>query len=349
MNDPEVTPEPALRTFLVQQGLATAGEAVQWTPLTGGVSSEIWRVDLADRTICVKRALARLKVAQEWRAPVARNAYEWAWLCFANAACPGAAPEPIAHDAKLGLFAMAFLPGERYPVWKQLLLQGIADVATAREVGTTLARLHATSAGDATLARSFDTDAIFHAIRIEPYLLATARRHPDLAPLLCALAERTEALHVALVHGDVSPKNILVGPAGPVFIDAECAWYGDPAFDLAFCLNHFLLKCLARPQASDGYLACFAALADAYLDGVTWESRARIEARTATLLPGLFLARVDGKSPVEYVTTDADRERVRSTARDLLQHPVPTLPEVAARWRATLAEVTPVAEGPGPA
>ncbi len=106
----------------------------------------------------------------------------------------------------------------------------------------------------------------------------------------------------ALVHGDVSPKNILNGPRGPVLLDPECAFYGDPAFDLAFCLNHLLLKCLWTPAARHGFMACFTSLKDSYLSLVDWEPMTDIEARTARLLPGLFLARVDGKSPVEYIT-----------------------------------------------
>ena len=109
---------------------------------------------------------------------------------------------------------------------------------------TVLARIHAFSAARPQLAAEFATDAIFFDIRLEPYLLATAARHPDLAPRIEALVKTTQANTVALVHGDVSPKNILVGAEGPVLIDAECAWWGDPAFDIAFCLNHLLLKCL---------------------------------------------------------------------------------------------------------
>ncbi len=139
------------------------------------------------------------------------------------------------------------------------------------------------------------------------------------------------------MHGDVSPKNILVGPAGPVFLDAECAWWGDPAFDLAFCLNHLLLKCLWTPRARDGFLACFDAMADTYRAGVRWEAADALDARAAHLLPGLFLARVDGKSPVEYITTDADKDRVRRVARALLIAPPARLDVIRQAWARELA------------
>ena len=148
---------------------------------------------------------------------------------------------------------------------------------------------------------------------------------PTWSAALAALVARTAATKRTLVHGDVSPKNILVGPRGPIFLDAECAWYGDPAFDLAFCLNHLLLKCLWTPSATEGFLAGFDALASAYLDGVQWEPRAALERRAAHLLPGLLLARVDGKSPVEYLTAEADRECVRRMARPLILRPADTL------------------------
>jgi len=147
----------------------------------------------------------------------------------------------------------------------------------------------------------------------------------------------TQTTKLALVHGDVSPKNILCGPDGPVFLDAECAWWGDPAFDLAFCLNHLLLKCLWTPTATAGFLGCFDALAAAYLARVDWEPPAAVEARAARLLPGLFLARVDGKSPVEYITTEQDRNRVRRVARALLTHPVEALGDVRQAWTKELA------------
>jgi hypothetical protein len=117
-----------------------------------------------------------------------------------------------------------------------------------------------------------------------------------------------------------------------VFLDAECAWWGDPAFDLAFCLNHLLLKCLWTPKASPGFMACFEALVARYLAGITWEPADALEARAARLLPGLFLARVDGKSPVEYLTEDHDKNRVRRVARALLTRPEDRLLAVRAAW-----------------
>jgi aminoglycoside phosphotransferase (APT) family kinase protein len=159
-----------------------------------------------------------------------------------------------------------------------------------------------------------------------------SRNNAGVRPWLNELVKRTQNTRLALVHGDVSPKNILVGPHGPVFLDAECAWYGDPAFDLAFCLNHMLLKCLWTPRARAAFLACFDALAAAYLARVKWEPVADLERRAARLLPALFLARVDGKSPVEYVTEENDKARVRRVAVPLIASPPLGLADVRDAW-----------------
>ena len=300
--------------------------------LTGGVSSDIWKVTAGGRVFCVKRAMAKLAVKDDWFAPVERNRYERQWYEVAAARVPGAAPRVIAHDDEAMFFVMEWLDPAAHRLWKADLMAGRVDLGFAAAVGERLAAVHSTTAGDAAIAAMFPTGALFEALRLEPYLRATARRHPALAAQLEALADRTAATQLALVHGDVSPKNIMAGPHGPVFLDAECAWYGDPAFDLAFCLNHLLLKCLAVPAESAVCLIAFDELRDAYLGGVTWEARAALEARAASLLPGLFLARVDGKSPVEYVTRDVERDRVRRVAVPLIERPPATLAVVRDAW-----------------
>jgi aminoglycoside phosphotransferase (APT) family kinase protein len=318
---------------LARMGLLQPGERPTIMPLTGGVSSDIVRADLVTGPVCLKRALPKLKVAADWQAPVERNRYELEWMRVAATVDPDAVPRILGEDRETGMFAMQFLDPQTHPVWKSQLRDGEISTQTAVAVGARVAAIHGRTAGNLDIARSFATDHIFFPIRLEPYLSATAKEHPDCAERLASLVRVTGATKRALVHGDVSPKNILVGDKGPVFLDAECAWFGDPAFDLAFCLNHLLLKCLWRPQWKTLYLACFDALAQSYLSGVNWEARTDIEARTAHLLPGLFLGRVDGKSPAEYLTAEQDRDRVRRVARALLLEPIDSLAEVRAAWQ----------------
>jgi aminoglycoside phosphotransferase (APT) family kinase protein len=322
----------AVADFLRDAGLIGPGETPRFTPLTGGVASDIWKVEAGDRVFAVKRALQKLRVAREWIVPVSRNASEVDWLRAAAEVVPDAVPRVLAHDPKLGAFAMDYLDPEQHPVWKTRLAAGHADAAFAAFVGRTIGAIHAVTAHSPTVAQRFANDALFHAIRLEPYIEATAAAHPDLAPQLMTLSRDTLATHIALVHGDVSPKNILVGPNGPVLLDAECAWYGDPAFDLAFCLNHMLLKCLWAPASSAGFLGCFDALAQAYRAEVNWEPVRELERRAAALLPALLLARVDGKSPAEYVTCENDRDRVRRIARQLIARRPERLVAIRDAW-----------------
>ena len=327
--------DPGILRSLRGLGVIGPDEVPAFRPLEGGVSSDIWRVDRAGGSICVKRALARLRTEKEWRAPVSRNASEAEWMRTVAAILPDAVPRLIAEDRERGLFVMEYLDPGAHPVWKAQLRDGAVSADTAALVGAALGTIHAATAGSSPIARRFANDGIFHSIRIEPYLLRTAEAHPDLAATLAGLAEATAAAaRKTLVHGDVSPKNILAGPRGPVFLDAECAWYGDPAFDIAFCLNHLLLKCVWRPQFSDAYVEAFAALAAAYFGHVDWESPSRLEARAAALLGGLMLARIDGASPVEYLTAETDRERARRAARHALRDPPETLAGFCRLFRA---------------
>jgi aminoglycoside phosphotransferase (APT) family kinase protein len=328
--------EEAIAAALSRMGLLPPGQKPRCQPLLGGVSSDIWLVDVPGRRLCLKRALPRLKVEQVWEAPVRRNFHEWNWFKVAGRICPDAVPPLVGQDASAGLFVMDYLDPALFPVWKEQLRDGNADLATAEAVATRLVMIHNATAGDPQIARLFGSDEDFTAIRLEPYLLATAQIHLDLAAPLKWLLQETLGMKLALVHGDVSPKNILIGRRGPVFLDAECAWYGDPAFDLAFCLNHLLLKCLLNRRAITRFLACYDRFADTYLRSVNWELPEDIEARAAQLLPALMLARVDGKSPVEYITEERDKERVRKVARFLLTDRAERLETVRDAWAAEL-------------
>ena len=239
-----ILPSRAIFVFLRHNGLALVAGEIRMTPLTGGIASDVWKVDTSRGTFVIKRALPQLRVVQTWNAPVSRSVSEAEWMITAAAVNPDTVPRILARDSAAGLFAMTYFDPNEYPVWKQQLRAGRVEIPFAAKVGQTIAAIHAASAGSFEIARRFANDAAFHALRIEPYFEATARRHGDLEEPLLRLAHETLSTKRALVHGDVSPKNILVGPRGPIFLDAECAWFGEPAFDLAFCLSHLLLKCL---------------------------------------------------------------------------------------------------------
>ena len=313
--------DAVLPPLLLSAGLPDAGFSVE--PLTGGVSSDIVKVTLVDgRLLCAKRALARLKVASDWQAPLERNHYEVAWLRRASAIVPGAAPRVHAEDETRGIALLEFLPPQDYRLWKSELLAGRADADLPVRVADALGRIHAATLNDQTAAAEFPTDHLIDALRLDPYLRHTADRHPHLRDRILAVLKTTANAKLALVHGDVSPKNILVNihSGQPVLLDAECAWYGDPAFDAAFCLNHLALKSIHLPAIGDRLLDQARRFFNEWISHFPPGHRFGLESRTAALLPCLMLARIDGKSPVEYLDENA-RDLVRQISIPLIETP----------------------------
>ena len=269
---------------LARLGLLRPEEPAQFRPLTGGVVVG----HLAGRgrrgLFCVKRALAKLKVAADWRAPCRAQRRRGGLAAPGRRArCPRAAPAMLGRGPRGGAVRDDLSAAGRHPVWKARLRAGAMPIrhSPARSAAT-LARIHARPPSAADRRATSTPPRSSSAIRLEPYLLATARAPSRTLARRARGGSRRRRLanKRALVHGDVSPKNILVGPAGPVFLDAECAWYGDPAFDLAFCLNHLLLKCVWTPAgAPTASSRASTRLRAAYLAGVDWEARGGARAR----------------------------------------------------------------------
>ena len=305
--------------------------------LTGGVSSDILLVTTARGQFCFKRALQKLRVSADWRAPVDRNRSEIQWIKAANDFLPGIAPAILGDDPVANAFAMTYLAPDEHPLWKTQLQVGAADPETANAAGRSLGRLHAATAAVPGMAASFENLDNFEALRIEPFILESARRRPEVGRELLGLAETLRAARTCLIHGDFSPKNILCGgPQGLVILDAECATWSDPAFDLAFCITHLLLKSAAHRRYRQRILRSLAALMDSYLGHVNWEPLDVFEARLARLTPALMLARVDGKSPVNYLRR-SDIQLTRVFALQAIRSPVSTIGDLLGFWRHGLA------------
>lgn len=310
-----------LCTDLVERlGLASSEDVLGVEPLMGGVASDIAVVDLGDRKVVVKFALEKLRVVEDWHAPTHRNSAEYAWLEFAGLTVPASSPQLYGHDADLGGFAMELLQGDDTYLWKIALLDRRSTRGVAGKVGHALGKIHTASTTPRFNSDQFQNQDDFYDLRLEPYLVFTATKHPDLEDSYESVLKELQENSSVLIHGDVSPKNIIVRNGQPVFLDAECATMGDPSFDVAFCMNHLVLKSFHMPDRARGLLAEMENLWAGYSEHITWEDGRQLEARVCKLLPALMLARVDGKSPVEYLCEE-DQDQVRSFARSNLTTP----------------------------
>jgi 5-methylthioribose kinase len=326
MNTDGPGPEPGFR-HAVARLLDQPDGALSFTPLSGGVSSDIWRVDAPSGRYCAKRALPRLRVAALWEAPVSRNAEEVRWLNTTRAWVGDQVAQVIAHDEAAGIAVLAWYDPASWRNWKTELLAGRVEPACGTRLGTLLGTVIRRSVATPGLDREFANHHLFDALRIDPFFRHVRNRHPSVA----AVVELLETDRRALVHGDFSPKNVLVNDAGEVIVlDAECATWGSPAFDAGYLLAHLLLKHLhtgngALLLTARSFWQAFRAAAGGELGDL--DSPAR------RVLGGMLLARVDGKSPVEYLNA-LDRNRARERGLSLLEEPAAAAPmtTLLERW-----------------
>jgi len=305
----------AVLEYAVSRGLVPGDAPLEAEALSGGVSGEVWKVSGPQGACVLKRALAKLKVEADWFSDVRRVEREQEAMALLSPLLPvGRIPRVLDYDADGYAFAMSCAP-EGSESWKDRLMQGQFDADIAGRVGLLLRTMHEASRGigEAEKARMADL-TFFRELRIEPFYAAVAIRYPELSGRICALAdeltEETPDVRKCVVHGDFSPKNILIDPDGaPVLLDFEVCHWGNPVYDLAFCIGHLVLKGLHLGREADAY-----ALVEAFC--------AAYGEAPSRLLPHLglmLMARVDGKSPVSYIRNEQTKERIRSLAYPLIR------------------------------
>jgi aminoglycoside phosphotransferase (APT) family kinase protein len=321
-----------IESALLAAGLLSSGRHYV-TPLAGGVSCDIWRVEEDGRLFVVKRALPKLRVQAEWFADIARNRHEQDYLKYVGTFLPGAVPKVLFSGKDF--FVMEFL-GQEFQDWKTLLLSRFIEPVTATHAGGALGRIHRESWQDPEAHRLFSTDQHFHDLRIAPYLLAAAEKHPEIAGLIHAEAKRLATTKLALVHGDYSPKNLMVADQRLVVLDCEVAWFGDPAFDLCFLINHLLLKSLCVREKRQAFLDLIPLAISAYCKEIGENRFQVVSGHAPGLLLCLLLARVDGKSPVEYLTDTSKKDFVRGFVHKHLASPPKSLTELVEHYSASL-------------
>ncbi|WP_276259587.1 phosphotransferase family protein [Haloglomus litoreum] len=327
---PEETPEYLARAGVLPDA---AGAAVE--RLGGGVSNVVLQVTWDDDCAVVKQPRPNLAVEDDWPADVVRVHNEAAAArayreVLRRVDSPARVPGIRFEDESTHVVAMDCAPTGA-GTWKSELLDGRVDTGVAAELGRVLGAVHRVAADDASLAEQFANERPFEQLRIDPYHRTTAERHPDLREPIQREIDRITGTQRTLVHGDYSPKNVLVDRAGdapvPWLIDFEVAHWGDPAFDVAFMLNHLFIKSVHNADQQHEYANAAFAFWDAYTEQVPWD----VEAETVAELGILMLARVDGKSPVEYVGEGPTAAALRRIARRTIEHGTSDIDEFAAR------------------
>ena len=303
--------------YLVRRRVFRNASGLEVTELAGGVSCAVFAVRGEGKRVVLKQALPRFRVADEWLVPTDRAVTEAKALRLMAEFMPESVPELVDSDPDASALVVAEAP-PLWRSWKSHMLEGDADPAVASRLGELLALLHG-STTDIELGSVESSEAQ----RIDPYFHTVQRRHPEIADEIEVYLEQLLSTQRCVVHGDYSPKNVLVGDSGLWVIDWEVAHRGDPAFDIAFMLNHLLLKTIHRPEARPDYEACGEAFVNAYALPVDLPY-------VLGLVGCLMLARVDGKSPAEYLT-EPERERARAHGIALLTNPPASLAEAWSR------------------
>ncbi len=321
--------------YLVDQDVIASESDVQVRQLLGGVSNRVLLVVFSgDREPWVlKQAREQLAVEQPWFCSVTRVLREMDVLHISNRMlagkanalpCQSVVPEMLFEDRKNFVYAMTAMQGNARE-WKQDLLAGELDAEIFKSVGWLLGTLHCGSWEDSEIAEQVGDQGFFEELRVDPYYRQIARVHPALQPAIDGLVSDLTGHRHCLVHGDFSPKNMLVDDTDVtrlMLLDFEVGHFGDPAFDLGFFLTHLVIKSIRDSSLAVQYAEMVQVFIDEYqrvlLPRVGEAVVAEIERRGCTNLGACLVARVDGKSPVEYLSDPEHQESVRQLGKRLL-------------------------------
>ena len=305
-----------LHDYLLAKGLVNKGEKITMTVLRGGVSNRTVLLERERDAWVLKQALAKLRVAVDWYSPPERIHREAAGMRYLARFAPKGSITPLVfEDEAEHVLAMQAVP-QPHENWKTMLLKGRLKSEHVRQFAVLLGSIHrgAFLADEAAgeVANAFADRQYFESLRLEPYYLYTAERVPEAADFLHALVENTRERLFTLVHGDYSPKNVLVHHDKLILLDHEVIHFGDPAFDLGFGMTHLLSKAHHLPRMRGGF-------ARAALDfWAHYQNTLGELPFTASLEPyavrhtlGCLLARVAGRSPLEYLSDEEKRTQKR--------------------------------------
>ena len=288
-------------------------------PLKGGVSCEIYKVDTATNSYCIKKALKKLRVEKDWYADPIRSYYEYLWLKKTKKILPNSIPEVISYNRIKNYLIIEYLNMSKYSNLKEDLLKGKVDLNNLNKLTKKLLYIHKNLKSHYNKKIFQSHNFNFIKLRINPYLLELNKTYPELKKYINETVKLLRNNQHTVIHADFTPKNILVSKNKQIILDAETANYGDPSFDIVSLINHLIIKLLFVNKNKKNFVLALKKIFNIYHSNVTWEEKQDIIKRSKTLLPLMILARVDGKSPVEYIKNNKEKNKLRRIALDLIK------------------------------
>jgi 5-methylthioribose kinase len=311
--------EGNLLDYLRQRSWIGAGPA-RATSLSGGVSNVVFRVETPGRDLIIKQSRPQLRTRDAWFSDLERVYREQQVIETLHPLLPEYVPHVLFADRDNYAFAMSAAPTGAQ-VWKALLLAGDVDIGLGTQTGSLLGRMHQATAEQPALVEPFGDHTVFVQLRVDPFYRRVQERRPEVAAAVERLVEQMLTIREGLCHGDYTPKNLLVCGSSLTLVDYETAHQGDPTMDLGLCLCHLVLKAIHGPDARHSYFELTRAFWRGYSAAVRFRPIAELQRRGIAHGGACLLARVDGTSPVDYLSGPARMIARRLGTRMLLEQP----------------------------
>ena len=301
---------------------------IDYKRLEGGVSSEVYYVKTNKKEYCIKRSLKKLLVKKKWIANTNRIKFEYLWLKHCRNILKKNIPETFEFNSRKKYIVMQYLDTSDYKTLKELFFDKIVNIKTIKLISKHLYKIHTNSNNVKTKNIFKRNNKNFYDLRLDPYFNEVGRVYPRYKEYIKHLNKNYLKNSNTLVHGDFSPKNILIGKNKIVYLDAECCNFGDPVFDLVFFSNHLLIKSIFIQDKSKEFTRSYITFYKEYLKNLDAKKNKLYINRIIRMTPIMMLARIDGKSPVEYIKSKKIKNTIRNKSFLLLERKINNLDDI---------------------
>ncbi len=301
---------------------------INFERLKGGVSSEVYKIRTKKNYYCVKRSLKKLLVKKKWIANTNRIKFEFLWLQHCKKILSRNIPKVYEYNSKEKYILMEYLNENKFKTLKDLYFREEINFNTIKLISNHLFKIHSKSSNVKTRNIFKRNNKNFFDLRLDPYFNEVGKVYPKYKKYINSINQDYYKFSSTLVHGDFSPKNILVGFNKIIYLDAECCNYGDPVFDLVFFSNHLLIKSLILKNKKKEFIKCYEIFYNEYLKKLSDKKHNLYLNRIIKMTPVMLLARIDGKSPVEYINDKVTKNIIRQKCFKLIASNIRNLNDI---------------------